>query len=372
MLETTLGVEEEFFLIDPQTKLTVPRAAEVLAEVPPECHRYLKHEVLATQIELCTPVCASLAQVRGELTRLRSVLAVAAAKAGCRLLPSGTGILDAPGQAVVPENDRYLRQADLFGSLVDLPGLCACHVHVAVESRKAAVAVSNHLRPWLPVLHSINTNSPFAEGRDTGYASWRSMLAIRYPTSGPPPWFESEEDYDEVVQGLLASGAMADIRGVYWFARPSPVYPTIEVRVGDVCASVDEAVFLAGLIRALVLTASGLVAQGVAAPRVHDRVLAAAHWRAARFGLLAETTDAVAGTVRPAWEMVDRLIDFVSPVLTELGDMQTVAGLRTQIEREGFGSARQRAVHAEHGDLRAVVEYLVEQVTTPEIKGRNL
>jgi glutamate---cysteine ligase / carboxylate-amine ligase len=363
----TFGAEEEFLLIDPDTHLTVPRAVEVLAAVPSEYHSYIKYELLATQLEISTPVCHSLPQLREELTRLRAVLSRAAISAGCQLLPAGTGIMDTPRPAITTENERFAEQLFNLGSLADLPGLCACHVHVGVGSRDLAAAVSNHLRPWLPVLHSINTNSPFAEARDTGYSSWRSVLAARYPTSGPPPWHESAAHHDQIVRSLISAGAMADVRGVYWFARPSPVYPTIEVRVGDVCATVDETVFMAGLIRALVLTAVGHVADGVPAPRVDDRVLTAAHWRAARFGLLAEATDAVTAGLRPAWEMVDELISFVAPVLSELGDAEAIHRLRLEIEMEGAGSARQRAVYAEHGDLREVVGYLVGQTNAPSL-----
>ena len=364
----TFGVEEEFLLVDPETHLVVPRANEVLAEIRSDLRGHVKQELLATQIEISTPVCTSLGQMRETLTVLRSAAAAAAARVNCQLLPAGTGPLDAAKPPVIADNARFSDQARDLAALVDLPGVCACHVHVGVRDRQTATAVSNHLRPWLPALQALGTNSPFAGSRDTGYASWRSMLAIRYPTGGPPPWLESAAHHDEIVRQLISSGAIADSRAVYWYARPSSAYPTIEVRIADVCPSVDDTLLLAALIRALVATAVAEVDAGRPGPPVEHAVLVAAHWRAARFGLVGDGVDVLAANLRPAWNLVESLINVVGPALLALGDTEAVHALCDSVRANGSGAARQRAVYRASGDLRTVVEYLIAQAADPVIR----
>jgi glutamate---cysteine ligase / carboxylate-amine ligase len=361
----TFGVEEEFLLVDPKSCLVVPLATEVLAEVPMDLRHFIKHELLATQLEIATPICTNLAELRKELVRLRSITAEAAVRAGCRVLPAGTGLLDTDSPSIVSDNDRFEQQAYTLGALIDLPGMCACHVHVGIRDRETAVAVTNHLRPWLPVVHALGTNSPFAGGRDTSYASWRSMRTIRYPTSGPPPKLESAAHYDRIVANLISCGAMADNRALYWYTRPSPVHPTIEIRVGDVCPTVDDTLIVAALVRALVVTAVADIDAGRPAPEVEDRLLVGAHWRAARFGLEGDGADVMATRLRPSWDLVDLLIERVTPALIALGDMETVSTLRDTLQANGSGAMRQRAVYSTSGDLRQVVQYLVDQVSPP-------
>jgi glutamate---cysteine ligase / carboxylate-amine ligase len=360
--DVTFGVEEEFFLVDPRSRLVVPRAADVIAEIPPSLRGSVKYELLATQVEIATPICRTLLDLRESLIRLRRAVVEAADRVGCCLLPAGTGLLDSPSPAIVAENDRFVQQAIDLGALVDLPGLSACHVHIGVPDKDMATLISNHLRPWLPILHALNTNSPFAAGRDTGYASWRSMLAVRYPTSGPPPWFDSAAHYDRIVTQLIESGGMNDQRMLYWYARPSSVHPTIEVRVGDVCPTVDDTVLLAGLTRALVLTVSNWIEEGRPAPRIDEKALVAAHWRASRFGIDGDGADFFNGGRRPAWQLLDHLIDTVSPVLSTLDDTSTIQTLRAAVWSRGSGASRQRAMLAETGHLGSVVDFLIGQM----------
>jgi carboxylate-amine ligase len=355
----TLGVEEEFLLVDPDTWRVVARADEVLARIPDELHEQVSHELLATQVELATPTCSDLGELREWLVRLREALARAARESGCRLMAAGTGLYEYAGRTPVAPGDRYARMAEEFGELVNVQGLCACHVHVGVENREMAVAVSNHVRVWLPVLHALTVNSPFTDGRDTGYASWRSVQWSRWPTSGPPPWMDSLNHHDQFVDGLVAAGAMVDPRMVYWYARLSPRYPTIEVRVGDVPPRVDDTLLVAALTRALVGTAVHDVVRGRDAVRRSDQALVAAHWRAARDGLEGAGLDPLSGDLRPTWDLLDLLVERVRPALRARGDEELVAQLLARVRAEGSGAARQRAVFARSGDLDAVARFLV-------------
>jgi glutamate---cysteine ligase / carboxylate-amine ligase len=357
----TIGVEEEFLLLHPESGSVVACAAEVIEAMPSDLRAHVRQELLATQIEIATPVCRDLTQLRHWLARLRRAVAEAAERAGARLAAAGTGPLHYPGTPPLARNDRYAQMAREFGALVEVQGLCACHVHVGIKDRDLAAGVSNHLRQWLPVLHALSVNSPYADGRDTGYASWRSILWTRWPTSGPAPWLRSAEHNDETVAELITSGAMLDPQMVYWYARLSPRYPTIEVRIGDVFPTVDDTVLAAAITRALVRTAVDEVRRGRSAPHIDDWQLQAAHWRAARDGVDGAVFDLEAGGIRPGWELVDRLVDRVRPALEELGDLAMVQTLVARTRASGSGAARQRAVFAASSDLRAVADFLARQ-----------
>ncbi len=183
-----------------------------------------------------------------------------------------------PHEFPITDTPRYREIAEKFGMIAHEQGICGCHVHVAVPNREAAIRVSNRLRPWLPLLLALTANSAVYRNTDTGYASWRSVLWQRWPSAGPPPHFDSADEYDAMVGMLLRAGAMLDDGMVYWDVRPSANFPTIEVRVADVPATVAETVLLATLIRASVMTAlederrgEGVAAAGTA--RAGCRVL---------------------------------------------------------------------------------------------------
>jgi carboxylate-amine ligase len=360
----TLGVEEEFLLVDRRTLRAAPRADAVLSGVPQPLQPYVRRELLDTQVEIATPVCLALGELRAHLVTLRRAVAASAQRAGCRLVAAGAGILDCPQSPSgpwPPGGTRTEAMRQRFGAMIDVQGLCACHVHVGVGDREVAVAVSNHIRPWLPILQAMCANSPYVDGRDSGHASWRSVLWARRPTAGPPPWLRSAAHFDSLVEALLGSHALLDRATLFWYARPSASYPTLELRVGDVCASVNEAVLVAALARALVRTAVLDVHAGRDAPLVEDQLLAVAHWTAARFGLEGDLFDALTARTRPAWQAVADLIDHVTPALDETSDVETVEAMCAAVRAAGSGAARQRGIYAKGRDLQSVVRYLATQ-----------
>jgi carboxylate-amine ligase len=259
----------------------------------------VQREFLTSQIEIATPPSMSLDALRCSLDGLRVTVSDVARQADARLVAIGTGPVDGP-QPAVTDDPRFYRMIERFGAIWSTPGLCGCHIHVAVPDRGEAAQVLNHLRPWLPILHAVTANSPYYGGADTGYGSWRTQLWNLWPSVGPTPYVHSAADYDRCVARLIASGAMLDERMLYWYARLSSHYPTVEVRIGDVCLTVDDTVLLAGLVRALVATVRAEVLAGRPAPQIDHQVLVAAHWRAARDGLENMTVDPFTGRLRPA------------------------------------------------------------------------
>ncbi|WP_430790515.1 carboxylate-amine ligase [Actinoplanes sp. G11-F43] len=346
----TVGVEEEFLLLDPGTLVNLPVAEAVRKSLPEDVREQSRPEFRQSMLEMVTPVCTGLDEVREQLLRLRRAAARAAVENGARLVAVGATPVAEP-ERTVPDDPRFRAILDHYGPVVDDPAVCGCHVHVGVPDRELAVRVCNHLRPWLPVVQALTVNSPFHAGRDTGHASWRAMQLDRWPALGPSPWFASAGDFDRTVELLVASGVMLDESLVLWHARPSARYPTVEVRVADVCPSVDDAVLLAGLVRALVATALADIAAGRTGPAVSDLALRAAHWNAAHQGLDGTLLDPRDGRARPAWDLVDELADTVTAALVDFGDLAVVRRQLARIRRDGTGANRQRRAFARTGDL---------------------
>jgi carboxylate-amine ligase len=353
----TLGVEEEFLLLDPETGENTSVSAAVLAALPAGLKEHSRMEFRHSMVEMVTPVCTGLAEVRDHLSRARRAAADAASAAGASLVAVGATPVGDP-RSTVTANPRYQAIARHYGPIVQDPAVCGCHVHVGVPDRDLAIQVCNHLRTWLPTLQALSVNSPFHAGADTGHASWRSMQLDRWPSLGPSPYFATADDYDRTVGLLVASGAMLDESLVLWHARPSSTYPTVEVRVADVAPTVDDAVLLAGLVRALVATALDDIADGRAAPPVPDALVAAAHWNAAHSGLSGTLIDLRQRRARPAWDLVDDLLATVRRALVRQDDLPVVLAGLARLREEGTGADRQRRIHDRTGDVRAVLAEL--------------
>ncbi|MCE6997133.1 glutamate--cysteine ligase [Saccharothrix sp. S26] len=350
----TLGVEEEFLLVDARTGEPVPRGDEVVAAAKSRFGVELDVELVKAQVETRTPVCHDLADVRRQLLGLRLVAAECAHALGCRVLAVGAPPVGRPDLPTGGQ-DRYRLLAEDYRLLAAEQSICGCHVHVAVPDPEAAVQVCNHVRLWLPVLTALSANSPFVRGRDTGYASWRSVVWSRWPGAGPPPYFESAAHYDATCDMLLACGAARDRRMIYWDVRPSAHLPTVEVRVADVAATVDEAVLLAALVRALVTTALADLGRGLRASPVPAEVLRAATWRAARDGIGGLSLDVLSGRLVPARLLLDRLVHRVHD---QLDDADLVRRLLSTLDGEGGGADRQRRAFARAGRMSDVLDQL--------------
>jgi glutamate---cysteine ligase / carboxylate-amine ligase len=341
----TLGVEEEFVLLDPCTGAAVlagPDLARMLDGEPG-----VQREVMRFQVETATRVRTSLDDLGRELVRLRRLAADAAASAGCLLVASGIAPYGTPGLAALTDEPRYRELARRFGPLVaEAGGACGCHVHVGVPSRDLGVQVLARLRPWLAPLLAITVNSPIACGHDTAWASCRYPAWSRWPTASVPGVWPDAAAYDTAVRRLISHGAALDEQGIYFPARLSPRYPTVEVRVADACLDAGTAVLLAGLTRALVATALAEAGQGTPLPAPPASWVNASLSAAARHGLTGPAIDPFTGQTADPRSLRSRLIDHVYPALIDHGDAQTITGLLRRLDQEGTGADRQRALFA--------------------------
>ncbi len=352
----TLGVEEEFVLLDPSTGAPVLAGPELVAMLGREPG--VQQELMRFQVETGTGVCTSLDEAGRELIRLRQLAADAAAQLGCRLVACGVAPYHTPGLAAITGQPRYRELARRYGPVVAQAGTCACHVHVGVPSRDLGVQVLARLRPWLAALLAITANSPIAGGHDTGWASWRYAIQSRWPTAVPPEAWPDAAAYDAAVRRHIGQGAALDERSVYYRARLSPRYPTVEVRVADVCLDAGTAVLAAGLIRALVATALAEARRGAPVPAAPARQVAAALAAAARHGLAGAGADPATGQAVDALTLRSRLLDHVRPALSDHGDTQIITGLLRRLDDRGTGADRQRTLFASAASTPAFITAL--------------
>ncbi|MEC3981498.1 carboxylate-amine ligase [Amycolatopsis sp. H20-H5] len=337
----TLGVEEEFFVVDDLGRLSGQGAA--LAGEADEHDGSVQQELNRCQVESATGICRTAGEVLTQLRELRQGLAVAAARRGTRILPSGTPVVAEDGPATVTPHPRYERMAKHFGATLRGVTTCGCHVHVAIPDRERGVQVIDQVRPWLPALLALTANSPLDTGYRTGYHSWRHLQWIRWPTAGAPPRFGSLDRYEELVDELLRTGAALDRAMVYWDVRLSDDLPTVEFRVSDVAATPEDATLLAVLVRALVTTALDTADAGTKPPELPSEVLRARLWQAAHGGLTGGLVHPVTGELTSARAVVGDLLARLRPALSAADDLDFALDQWAALRERGGGAARQLA-----------------------------
>jgi carboxylate-amine ligase len=358
----TFGVEEELLLVEDSTGEPFMEGATV-QHVAQSLGLELDLELTPCQVETTTPVLDSMADLRHLLTQSRRTADVAARETGGRVLAVGVPPIVGDRQPV-SRTERYQRIAKNFGVIAAEQGVCGCHVHVAVPDREHAIMVSNHLRPWLPTLVALTANSAIHRSADTGYSSWRTMLWSRWPSAGAPPHLESEDEYDAAISRLLTTGAALDEGMIYWDVRPSRDFPTVEVRVSDVPATVDETVLYATLVRALVMTALAAERTDRATSPSSDAIRIAT-WRAARDGLTGECPDVFSGKLIPMKVAIDRLLEHVAVALEATGEQGAVRESLNALSDRGNGAVQQRRVFHRSG-ARAVIDHAAAQTIATE------
>ncbi|KWX67547.1 glutamate--cysteine ligase [Mycobacterium sp. NAZ190054] len=336
----TLGVEEEFLLVDPASGAPAALNRQVAARAA-ATDVELQLELTSCQVETTTGVVADAGELCEQLLRLRRTSAAAAERAGARLLAVGLPPT-LPHDFPVTDTPRYRDIGDRYGMIAHEQGICGCHVHVAVPDRDAAVAVSNRLRPWLPLLLALTANSAIYRNADTGHASWRSVLWARWPSAGPPPHFDSADEYDAAVQMLAHTGVIRDDGMVYWDVRPSAHFPTVEVRVADVPATVAETVLFAALVRGCAMTALDDERRGEPVLPLAPYALKAAYWKAAREGLDGDGVDLENHTAAPMPALLAGLVEEIRPALEATGDLPLVTAGLDRVVDVGNGAVRQR------------------------------
>ncbi|AYC43782.1 Putative glutamate--cysteine ligase 2 [Streptomyces griseorubiginosus] len=352
-----IGVEEEFHILEVESGLLVPRADAVLRRLP---RRTFTTELHQSAVESNSGVHASLAGLYSDLARTRRRLDAAAASLGLAVAAAGTAPL-APAASGQPTADaRYHHMVEEYRRVADEQLICGAQVHVDIPDRDTAVGLMCTLSPWLPALLALSASSPFWQGSDTGYASWRTLLWQRWPTAGPVGCFKSAADYDAAVDDLVRTGVISDPGMIYYDVRPSSHLRTLELRICDACPRVETVVLVAGLFRALVTEALELRASGAAVCDGRHEWLRGASWRAARSGLEGALVDPRTHREAPAAEVVRGLLARLRPALEAHGDWQTVRDLAEGALANGSAAERMRR-KAREEDLLACTDLLIAE-----------
>lgn len=361
----TLGVEEEFFVVDPVTRFAVPDGGQVLDHLDKQglvghLASY-DHELLLSTIEARTVVCSDLAELRADLEQLRRGLIRAAAAENRAIVAAGTvPLVDWNSQRITPDR-RYQQIADEAQQLTREHLVCGCHVHVGIGDRETVVEVVNRARPWLPCLLALSASSPFWMGADSGYASYRSIMYSRWATVGIPEAHRSVADYQAVVRALVDARIILDSGQIYWDVRLNQTHNTVEFRVADMSTTLDEAVLQAGLCRALAQVCAHDAEAGRPLPDVRAELLRGARWRAARAGLTGILVDVLAMEAVPAQVLLDRFLAYLRPALEDTGDWDEVTAQLLATVRRGTSSQRQLAEFARSSCLQDVVDLLIRE-----------
>ena len=362
---TTLGVEEEYHLVDPET-FALARCPELsIAAGRHDLGERIRAEITTTQLEVATGVCRTLEDVRAELTAARGEAVAAASSWGAAVLAASTHPFGTWEEQQITALPRYEAMVDRWAALAVQQDICGCHVHVGVPDLDTAVAVMDRARAYLPLLLAMTGSSPFHGGGDTGYESYRTLCWSRWPITGIPEHLGGADRYSEVVEGLVSSGVIADASNLYWDLRPSWHLPTLEFRLADVCTDLDAAVLHAALARSLVRVLADRARRDVPFAPPRSELLRAARWRAARHGLGGQLFDPALGRLVDARLAVHRLLDELEEDLRDRGEWDDVGELVQALFARGTSAARQRGTWLRTGDIRAVAAELVEEGRVP-------
>jgi carboxylate-amine ligase len=358
----TLGVEEEYMLLDPETFDLVQHIDTVLAAIAGhELEERINAELMQSVIEITTPVCRTAADVERELAGLRSYITEVARDKGLRVGSAGTHPFSLFERQRITARDRYRNLVDQLQYVARRELIFGMHIHVAVDGAEKAIQVVNGLLSHLSQLLALTASSPFWRGEPTGLASSRQMIFAAFPRSGLPPRFRDYDDYAAVVGQLERTGCIADYTHIWWDVRLHPRLGTVEVRICDAVTRIEEAVALAAFCQALVKLYSEQFDRGEEIPSYHRILTAENKWLAARYGLEAPVMDLAAGRRNrvPVAQLVRRTLRDLEPHARELGSERELEGIRAILAR-GNGADRQLRIYNANRDIVEVVREIAD------------
>ena len=356
----TIGIEEEYQLIEPETGELTSYIQEFLEQGQVILGEQIKAELLQSQVEVGSSICQNIEEAREEVVRLRSHVCELAEANGLRVVAASTHPFSSWKTQEVTENERYTdhiaRMADVARRML----IFGMHVHIGIEDRDLAMDVMDQARYFLPHLLALSTSSPFWHGRDTGLKSYRSIVFEGLPRTGPPPSFNSWAEHQRFIDALVKTNSIEDATRIWWDIRPHPKFPTLEFRVCDICTKVDETVCLAAVILSIVAKLIQLRQQNRSWRRYRHHLISENKWRAVRYGIDGKLIDFGLQCEVPARDLISELLEVLDDVVDELGVRHEVEYVNT-ILAEGTSADRQLAVFRETEDLKAVVDHLVEE-----------
>lgn len=356
----TLGVEEEFQIVEPQTRELKSHIQQILDEGKIILAERVKAEMHQSVVELGTDVCTNVADARSQVTKLRTELARLAIKQNLRIAAAGTHPFSHWKDQKITSHPRYHNIVEDFQQVARANLIFGLHVHVGVDSRETAIHIMNAARYFLPHIFALSTNSPFWIGRNTGFKSYRSKVFDRFPRTGIPDFFMSLSEYDNYVKLLIKTNCIDDAKKIWWDIRVHPHFQTLEYRVCDIPMRVDETICLAALIQAITAKLYKLIKQNLGFRLYRRALIAENKWRAARYGIHGKLIDFGKQEEVEFKKLADELLEFIDDVVDDLKCREEAHYLKKILEM-GTGADRQLDVFNQASDLKNVVDYIIEE-----------
>jgi glutamate---cysteine ligase / carboxylate-amine ligase len=356
----TLGIEEEFQVVDPDSRLLKSHISELFAEGEKRLKDEIKREMHDAVIEVGTPICRDISHARREITRLRREIIQLTGEQGLKIASAGTHPISHWNSIPITSNERYDQIVYELQMLARANLIFGLHVHVAVEDPETRIQVMNATRYFLPHIFALSVNSPFWCGQDTGWKSYRAKVFERFPRTGLPDHFDRLSDYDAYVDTLIKTNTIDNPKKIWWDVRPHPFFPTLEYRICDVPMRIEETLCLAALFQALTVKLYRIFRKNMGWRHYRRMLLNENKARAARFGTGGKLIDFGKGEEVEYTALLDELLEFIDDVVDELGSRNEVYYAR-EILKHGTGADRQLAAYAKRNDLRDVVDYIIEE-----------
>src|SRR5579875_1860920 len=358
----TLGVEQEFQLVDLQTGQLTSRIHSLLDKGTPLLSDHIKPEMLQSVIEIITSVCSDIGALRADLTSLTETVARLVADEGVALVSAGTHPMSLWQDQKRTINDRYAELEEEYQDVGRSILIFAVHVHVGIENHEMVIPLMNQLRTWVPHLLAISANSPFWNGRNTGLKSYRAIVWRRFPRSGLPPMFSSTREFDDYVQTLVLNGCIDNGKRIWWDIRPHPFFNTLEFRMCDMPPTLEDTLAIAAFCQALVAKLSWMHKHNLSTHVIPSHFIEENKWLVARYGLDARIIDFSQNRTISVRDSINITLDFIDDVVDDLGCRREIDYLRSFLaDPRGTGADRQLAVYKATGSQLAVVRYLIEQ-----------
>jgi carboxylate-amine ligase len=356
----TVGVEEEFQIVDPITWELRSHVSELLASSAPAFGDHIKREMHQSIVEVGTKICGSIEELAGEIIRTRRDLADAAERVGLRIAAAGTHPFSSWMDQVISPGERYEMIVEELQQLARSLLIFGLHVHVAVPDPSSMIDLMNEARYFLPHLLALSTSSPFWMGRDTGLKSYRTTVFRRFPRTGIPDHFDSWREYERYVELLVELHCIDNGKKIWWDLRPQPSFGTLEFRICDVPTAPCASIAIAALAQAIIVKLYRLRERNLGFRRYHRALIEENKWRAARWGIDGKLIDFGKRREVPMRELAEELLEFIDDVVDELGSRREIEYVRT-ILAGGTSAEKQLRVYRETGDLRAVVQSIVDE-----------
>jgi carboxylate-amine ligase len=356
----TLGVEEEYMIIDPQSRELKSHEQKIVEIASRHLDDQIKAEMHQAVVEAGTHICQDVEEARKDLTRLRRSVAEIADGLGLKIGASGTHPFSHWSKQLITPNPRYDEIVNEMQEAARSNLIFGLHVHVGIEDKDMAIHIANTIRYFLPHVYALSTNSPFWEGRNTGFKSFRAKVFERFPRTGLPDLFSSYDEYENYVNLLIKTGCIDNAKKIWWDLRVHPFFNTIEFRICDIPMLIDETIAIAAIFQALVAKLYKLRMSNLNFMIYTRALINENKWRACRYGIDGKLIDF--GKEKEVWTraLILELLELVDDVVDELGSRDAINYVHKILEN-GTGADRQLAIYEETKDLNKVVDYITEQ-----------